>query len=153
MHRAETVDDARRLRIVLGALGRLSRDIPVVLPLHPRTAKALPNLGLRKTPGLRIVPPVGYLDTVMLEKHARVIATDSGGVQKEAFLYRVPCATLRAETEWAELVESGWNRLVRPTSEAEVLRCLRECWKARNGRVEDRAFTGTAGPGRRSRRR
>jgi len=72
-----------------------------------------------------LIPPVGYIDMVMLEKHARLIATDSGGVQKEAFFHRVPCVTLRETTEWLELVEMGWNRLAPPTSIADVTAILR----------------------------
>jgi len=74
---------------------------------------------------LYLIPPVGYIDMVMLEKHARLIATDSGGVQKEAFFHRVPCVTLRETTEWLELVEMGWNRLAPPTSIADVTAILR----------------------------
>jgi len=74
---------------------------------------------------LYLIPPVGYIDMVMLEKHARLIATDSGGVQKEAFFHRVPCVTLRETTEWLELVEMGWNRLAPPTSIANVTAILR----------------------------
>ena len=88
-----------------------------MLPLHPRTRSALAraNLLQRHSPNLRLLDPLGYLDMVMLEKHASLIVTDSGGVQKEAFFHRVPCVTLRDETEWVELVELGWNRLVPPT--------------------------------------
>jgi UDP-GlcNAc3NAcA epimerase len=75
----------------------------------------------RLAPNLRLIDPVGYLDMVQLEKFAAVIATDSGGVQKEAFFYRVPCVTLRDETEWVELVDSGWNRLAPPLSKESLV--------------------------------
>ncbi|MEO7727312.1 MAG: UDP-N-acetylglucosamine 2-epimerase (non-hydrolyzing) [Burkholderiales bacterium] len=125
IHRAENTDDATRLRAIFDALEKLSREVHVVVPIHPRTRKALSKLGWRAGKGLRLIDPVGYLDMVMLEKHARVIATDSGGVQKEAFFYRVPCVTLRTETEWVELVEAGWNTLAPPTDSARLYRRLR----------------------------
>jgi len=87
----------------------------VVLPLHPRTQGRMKAAGLAFDK-VRTVPPVGYLDMVALESQASLIATDSGGVQKEAFFYRVPCVTLRDETEWVELVELGWNRLASPAA-------------------------------------
>jgi UDP-GlcNAc3NAcA epimerase len=120
VHRAENTDDPIRLRAIFEGLGIVARQVPVVLPLHPRTRKVLQGAGLeeRLPPDLRIIEPVGYLDMARLERHARLVATDSGGVQKEAFFYRVPCATLRDETEWLELVELGWNRLV-PTQSAQ----------------------------------
>lgn len=114
VHRAENTDDHDRLSAVVDAVIKVAGRIPVLWPLHPRT-KAL----LQKNPRagelarqVRLVDPMGYLSMVQLEKHAAVIATDSGGVQKEAFFHRIPCVTLRDETEWTELVESGWNRLV-----------------------------------------
>lgn len=125
VHRAENTDDPGRLRAIFDALSRLSRDIAVVVPVHPRTCNALARRGWRAGAGLRLIDPVGYLDMVMLERHARLIATDSGGVQKEAFFYRVPCTTLRTETEWVELVAAGWNALVPPTSAGSVYRRLR----------------------------
>src|SRR5207237_3315310 len=90
--------------------------MPVVLPFHPRTRAPLTREKLldRCSPNLRLLDPLGYLDMVMLERHASVIATDSGGIQKEAFFHRVPCVTLRPETEWIELLSSGWNRLAPP---------------------------------------
>jgi UDP-GlcNAc3NAcA epimerase len=84
----------------------------VVLPLHPRTRKRIAEFGLQLPTNVRVVDPVGYLDMLLLESEARLIATDSGGVQKEAYFHRVPCVTLRDETEWVELVELGVNRLV-----------------------------------------
>jgi UDP-GlcNAc3NAcA epimerase len=96
--------------------------MPVVWPLHPRTRSVLLSMGRLNglSSNVRLIDPVGYLDMVQLEKYAAVIATDSGGVQKEAFFYRVPCVTLRNETEWIELVEAGWNRLVPPNSSNDV---------------------------------
>lgn len=118
IHRAENTDDGVRLGTIISALGRASREIPIVLPLHPRTRaaivrEALPQDLLR---GLMIIEPLGYSDMLALEKNARLIATDSGGVQKEAFFFRVPSVTLRGETEWTELVSLGWNRVVPPVS-------------------------------------
>jgi UDP-GlcNAc3NAcA epimerase len=121
IHRAENTDDRQRLTAIFEGLCTVSETLPVILPLHPRTRGALNREGLTSTSaGLHIIEPVGYLDMVMLEKNARLIATDSGGVQKEAYFYRVPCVTLRDETEWVELVEHGWNRLVSPTSEKSI---------------------------------
>jgi UDP-GlcNAc3NAcA epimerase len=122
IHRAENTDAGPRLHSVFAGLNAIADDMPVVLPLHPRTRAALTRENLLQTcsPNLRLVDPLGYLDMVMLEKHASVIATDSGGVQKEAFFHRVPCVTLRDETEWVELVELGWNRLVPPTDGATI---------------------------------
>jgi len=118
IHRAENTDAGPRLRGVFAGLSAIADSLPVVLPLHPRTRAALNREHLLEkcSPNLRLVEPLGYLDMVMLEKHASVIATDSGGVQKEAFFHRVPCVTLRDETEWIELVELGWNRLVPPVN-------------------------------------
>ncbi|MDA8109616.1 MAG: UDP-N-acetylglucosamine 2-epimerase (non-hydrolyzing) [Betaproteobacteria bacterium] len=124
VHRAENTDNAARLRIIIGALGELAREIPLVLPLHPRTRKIMTSLGLAIPPGIRAIEPVGFLDMVMLEQSARLIATDSGGVQKEAYFHGVPCVTLREETEWVELVEIGANRLAAPVSVAAVRAAL-----------------------------
>jgi len=123
VHRAENTDSDERLESIVNALEEVSARLPVVWPLHPRTRGVLQRRGrlARLAPTLQLIEPVGYLDMVQLEKHAALIATDSGGVQKEAFFYRVPCVTLRDETEWTELVESGWNRLAPPRG-AESLR-------------------------------
>ena len=127
VHRAENTDDPSRLRAIFGGLAQVADQVPVVLPLHPRTRKALEQQRLlgRMSEHVRLIDPVGYLDMVRLERNARLIATDSGGVQKEAFFYRVPCVTLRDETEWVELVELGWNRIVRPTGAREVAEGVR----------------------------
>ncbi|HEC33670.1 MAG TPA: UDP-N-acetylglucosamine 2-epimerase (non-hydrolyzing) [Chloroflexi bacterium] len=110
VHRPANTDDAGRLRAILEAFGRLGETI--LFPAHPRTRKALVREGLDVPENLRVVAPVGYLEMLQLEEHARLILTDSGGVQKEAYLLGVPCITLREETEWMETVEAGWNRLV-----------------------------------------
>ncbi len=116
VHRQENTDDRARLSSIM--IGLATSSVPVVLPLHPRTKKCLENFDIRLADQVLTIDPVGYLDMVMLEKCARLIATDSGGVQKEAYFHRVPCITLREETEWVELVESGWNQLVGANSEA-----------------------------------
>ena len=111
VHRAENTDDYDRLKNILFALSQL--DKPVVFPIHPRTKKMVENFGLNHLlERLIIIEPVGYLDMISLEANAQAILTDSGGVQKEAFWLRVPCITLREETEWIETVETGWNKLV-----------------------------------------
>jgi len=119
VHRAENTDDPLRLAGVLSGLGQLAESVPVILPLHPRTSKLLAADGGLNTlsEGIRVIDPVGYLDMVMLEAHAGLVATDSGGVQKEAFFCGVPCITLRDETEWVELVECGANTLVGTSAE------------------------------------
>lgn len=115
LHRKENTDDADRLRQILSGLAQA--PCQVVLPLHPRTRKRLLDLGIPVQPPLRFIEPIGYLEMLVLEKNARLIATDSGGVQKEAFFHRVPCVTFRDETEWVELVELGVNALVGANAE------------------------------------
>ncbi len=108
------MDRPDRLAQLLDALATL--DGPVVLPLHPRTRTRLADLpDVRahvERAGVRFVDPVGYLDMLRLERNARCILTDSGGIQKEAYFFAVPCVTLREETEWPETLRGGWNVLV-----------------------------------------
>lgn len=120
-HRAENTDEPPRLDAILSALATISETMPVVLPLHPRTRKLIADYGLQgKLGGVQVVDPLPFLDMVALEQAARIILTDSGGVQKEAFFYKVPCLTLRDETEWVETVELGWNRLTGASYEGIV---------------------------------
>jgi len=113
LHRAENTDDPKRLQSILKALNEIGKDAPVILPLHPRTRKMMGIHRLSiKARGVKMIDPVSYLNMLMLEKHARAILTDSGGVQKEAYWFGVPCITLRNETEWVETVKRGWNVLV-----------------------------------------
>jgi UDP-GlcNAc3NAcA epimerase len=123
VHRAENTDNPSRLAVIVDALKRVAESSPVIWPLHPRTRKVLEkNSSLPvNVAHLHLIEPVGYLDMVQLEKYASVVATDSGGVQKEAFFHGVPCVTLRDETEWVELVEAGWNRLVPPINSTIVV--------------------------------
>lgn len=112
-HRAENTDHPSRLEEILSGLAVVAERIPVILPLHPRTRKLAEDQNLESyLKRLTVVEPLPFLDMVALEQAARLILTDSGGVQKEAFFYGVPCITMRDETEWVETVESGWNRLV-----------------------------------------
>ena len=109
LHRAENVDDPARLGALLALL---DIDRPVIFPVHPRTREAISRGAVSLPPNVRAIDPVGYLAMVALECHSAGIATDSGGVQKEAYLAGVPCVTLRTETEWVETVTAGWNRVI-----------------------------------------
>lgn len=110
VHRAETTDDPGALGKVLAYLDEVAAETPVVFPVHPRTRHAIDEAGL-PTDSLIACPPVGYFDMTRLLCGSRAVYTDSGGLQKEAYFHRVPCVTLRPETEWVETIESGWNRL------------------------------------------
>lgn len=116
VHRADTTGNAHTLRGLFDAFGRLG--FPVIVPLHPRTAAVMSDASL--PPGVRLIEPVSYYEMLVLERHARLILTDSGGVQKEAYLLQVPCVTLRTETEWVETVEAGWNHVAGTDPEAVV---------------------------------
>ena len=123
IHRAGNTDDARRLGRIMDGLARVSKELPVVLPLHPRTRAVLD--GAQPLGDVRVVDPVGYASMLALETHARVICTDSGGVQKEAYWLGVPCVTLRAETEWPETLHGSWNVLTDDDPEAIEREALR----------------------------
>ncbi len=116
MHRQENTDDAKRLQSIVSTINEIDRQIRVVLPLHPRTKKMLEHHGLALT--VTAIDPVGYFDMIELLKHCRLVMTDSGGLQKEAFLFKKFCVTLRDETEWVELVDHGFNRLAGADSQA-----------------------------------
>ncbi|NVM22262.1 MAG: UDP-N-acetylglucosamine 2-epimerase (non-hydrolyzing) [Desulfobacterales bacterium] len=141
VHRADNTDDPARLWAIFKGLMHVSDEMPVVVPLHPRTRAALERDGLLEQVSKRIklIEPVGYLDMLMLEKKARLIATDSGGVQKEAFYFRVPCVVLREETEWIELAESGFSVLAGADSSA--IACALDTMKS-SGSVRDVSLYG-----------
>jgi len=126
IHRAENTDNYERLKNILTAFSKM--DEMVVFPIHPRTRKMINYYGLDdllENDNVKVIDPVGYLDMLKLEKNAKAILTDSGGVQKEAFWLKVPCITLRDETEWVETVNLGWNRLVGSDVE-KILEAVRD---------------------------
>jgi len=121
IHRAENTDDPNRIQSIIKALTMINKTLPIILPLHPRTKKIIKESSFSDLLGLlKVIEPVSYLETQRLEMGAKLILTDSGGMQKEAFFHKVPCITLRDETEWVETVESGWNR-VTGASENNIL--------------------------------
>lgn len=123
-HRAENTDDPNRLGEIILALAEIATSLPVVFPLHPRTRKLINDYGFRHhLDAIKIVEPLPFLDMVALEQAAKIILTDSGGVQKEAFFYGVPCLTMRDETEWVETTTSNANVLV-GTNRAAVMEWL-----------------------------
>lgn len=126
VHRQENVDTPERLNGILNAFARVDR--PVVLPLHPRTRAKLHASGELETlsSNIEIIDPVGYVEMLQLLAGAHAMLTDSGGVQKEAYMMGIPCVTLRDETEWVETVESGWNALVGANTETIVAATQRE---------------------------
>jgi len=123
VHRPQNTDRAENLRSILSAFNAL--DELIVFPAHPRTSEAIERLGYPLRSHIKFIEPVSYLDMLVLEKHARLILTDSGGVQKEAYFFGVPCLTLREETEWVETVEAGWNVLV-GADEERIVEAVRE---------------------------
>lgn len=110
IHRAENTDDPERFARVVAWLEAAAHEVPVVMPVHPRTRKLLTGRGLAPA-GVTLIDPIGYLDMARLLSQAAAVFTDSGGLQKEAYFHRAPCVTLRDETEWVETIEAGWNRL------------------------------------------
>jgi len=110
IHRAENTDNLERFGKIKAWLENAAQQIPIVMPLHPRTRKLMAG-GTHAPAGVRLIDPLGYLDMTRLVHHAAAVFTDSGGLQKEAYFHRVPCVTLRDETEWVETIEAGWNRL------------------------------------------
>jgi len=118
VHRSENTDDPSRLSRILRAFNSL--DEQIVFPVHPRTRRVIAEMNCRIKPNIQLIEPVAYLDMVALADSARLVLTDSGGLQKEAYWLGVPCLTLRSETEWVETAETGWNALVGSDSEKIV---------------------------------
>ena len=127
IHRDTNTDHPERLSAIFRSILRLSKDCQVVLPLHPRTAKLLKtnlNEDLQKQifscPSIKLIPPVSFLEMIALERHAQLVMTDSGGVQKEAYFFKKPCIILRPETEWVEIVETG-NAILTDADEMRIM--------------------------------
>src|SRR4030065_810426 len=122
VHRAYNTDDPVKLSSILSAF--LQVEDVIIFPIHPRTLHAVNSAHLSIPDNVHVIDPVGYLDMLVLEKNARIILTDSGGIQKEAYFFQFPCLTLRSETEWVETLESGWNLLVGkdPNFIADIIR-------------------------------
>ena len=146
-HRAENTDVKNNLAWIVDELIKLSVFLPVVIPLHPRTKKSLENQNLFEKldsiENISFTKPLGYLDMVRMEQTAKVVVTDSGGVQKEAYFHDTPCVTLRCETEWVELVETGWNTLCPPCGADSLIDVVSGC---QPGKTESQIYgDGSAG--------
>jgi UDP-GlcNAc3NAcA epimerase len=130
VHRPYNTDNPENLRSILLAFVECGET--VIFPVHPRTRARLAEAGLlemlQSAPQVRLIEPVGYLDMLMLEQNARMILTDSGGMQKEAYFFAVPCVTLRPETEWVETVEAGWNVVVGADKNKIILAVSENIW-------------------------
>jgi len=121
IHRAENTDDPERLANIFEGINVISGELKLIWPMHPRVKKYMHQLNFKNDDArLKIIDPVGYLDIVNLEKNAKIIFTDSGGIQKEAYFLQVPCITLRDETEWIETVECGANILTGASTEKMI---------------------------------
>lgn len=123
IHRAENTDDEIRLQAIVHALNEIQKTVQVIVPLHPRTAKILKDKNIEVT--FKTILPVGYFDMLQLISHARLILTDSGGLQKEAYFFNKYCITFRDETEWVELVEGGYNQIAGASS-ANIIKAFQE---------------------------
>ncbi len=140
LHRAENTDNPKKLKSILSGLNEIAKNVPVILPLHPRTKKMIKAYRLfSKTQRIKLIDPVSYLDMLELERNAKAILTDSGGVQKEAYWFRIPCFTLREETEWVETIESGWNILVGSETEP-IVKQVRQRMERRSIRLGKGVF-------------
>ena len=154
LHRPSNVDDPAVLAGILGALEVVAREMPLVFPAHPRTRERLRGFGLEgglaRLPGLRLIEPAGYLDFLKLMSHARLVLTDSGGIQEETTILRVPCLTLRENTERPITVELGTNQLVGNDPE-RILAAYRKVMKggAAAGAAPARLGRPRRGPDRR----
>ena len=148
-HRAGNVDDPENLRKLVGVLERAAAETPLVFPAHPRTKARLESADLLEEleqGGVTVTEPLGYLDMTRLVRGARAVLTDSGGLQKEAYLAGVPCVTMRTTTEWVETVERDWNRLVGLDADA-AMAALTELVERRRSEEPDTTIYGAGDAG------
>ena len=123
LHRQENVDKKEKLYKILSGLSDI--NFPILFSLHPRTKKKIEEYNLNLfLKNFIVCEPLGFIDMMFLERNATLIVTDSGGIQKEAFLQKTPCLTLREETEWVELIESGWNKLINPLDRENIKKLI-----------------------------
>jgi UDP-N-acetylglucosamine 2-epimerase (non-hydrolysing) len=136
LHRPSNVDDSRRLAAIMGALGRIGDMVPLLFPVHPRTSAQLNTHGIAIPERVTLIEPQGYLNFAALQAHAKVVITDSGGVQEETTYLRVPCLTLRANTERPVTISEGTNRLIgeNPADLIRAVSAVLTGWQA-NGRM------------------
>lgn len=125
VHRAENTNDINNLKEIVAAFNTIAAEIPVVLPIHPRTKNILEKQNIEISDRVLLIPPVGYLEMLYLLNHCQLVMTDSGGLQKEAYFSKKYCITLREETEWVELVDNGVNQLV-GASESKIIKAFNE---------------------------
>ena len=118
VHRAENTNDLKKLKIIIDTFNEISKSIPIIFPIHPRTKKILEQHNIRTN--FKLIPPVGYLEMIHLIRNSKMVMTDSGGLQKEAYFFKKPCLTLRDQTEWMELIQAGANKLT-PITSVDIL--------------------------------
>lgn len=127
VHRAENTDNPELINNILHAIEKLAKETEIIWPLHPRARDIITRHypWVFEVEGLHLTEPFGFIDMIAVEKSASIIVTDSGGVQKEAYFHRIPCVTLRGETEWVELVQTGWNVLCSPSNSEDIVNVIR----------------------------
>jgi len=128
LHRAESTDNLHRLEEIVGFVNDVSAGKTVIFPMHPRTKTAYEKSSIKFKKSIQLIEPMGYFDILALLKNCLLVMTDSGGMQKEAFWLKIPCITLRDETEWIETVHSGWNVLYKNFSYAHTHRKMTNCY-------------------------
>ncbi|MBT5400742.1 UDP-N-acetylglucosamine 2-epimerase (non-hydrolyzing) [bacterium] len=142
IHREENTDDRNKLSNILSALQNISKKIKVILPIHPRTKKMIRKFSL-STDGIEVIGPASYLTIMALISNARAVVTDSGGLQKESYFAKIPCLTIRDETEWIETLENGWNKLVSTDNYMDIVDNINEVLKFDYSDVKYRRHYGS----------